>query len=92
MATLDQQLEDSLQRRKRIMAEVERLKGRREQAQTALTSVEEEIKAKGIEPSKIDEKLKQLEDKYRSLIEDLTRNVADAERAIEPFVKGNGNT
>jgi uncharacterized protein YfcZ (UPF0381/DUF406 family) len=92
MATLDQQLEETLQRRKRVAAELERLGGRREQAQATLTAVEEEIRAKKIEPSKIDEKLQQLEDKYRGLVEDLTRDVAEAERAIAPFVKGNVNT
>lgn len=89
MATLDQDLEETLQRRKRVMAELERLGGRREQAQATLAAVEEEIRQKGIEPSKIDENLKRLEDKYRGLIEDLTRDVAEAERAIAPFVKGN---
>lgn len=92
MPTLDQELEDALQRRKRVSADVERLLGRQEQAQATLAAVEEEIRAKGIDPSKIDEKLKQLEAKYEGLVEELKRDVAAAERAIAPFVKGNGNT
>lgn len=92
MATLDQALEETLQRRKKLVAELGRLGGRREQAEAALATVEQEIRDKGLDPSKIDEKLKQLEDKYQGLVADLSRDVAEAERAIAPFVKGNGNS
>ncbi len=92
MANLDQELEETLQRRKKLVAELGRLGGRREQAEATLAAVEQEIRDKGIDPSKIDEKLKQLEDKYQGLVADLARSVSDAEQAIAPFVKGNGNS
>ena len=85
-SNLDQQLEEVLQRRKRVRADLERLSGRQEQAQATLDAVKEEIRAKGIDPSEIDQK--QLEDKYRSLIEDLERDTTTAERALAPFLKG----
>lgn len=91
MSNLDQELEAVTQRRKKLLAELERLRGRKEQAEANLQSVEEEIRAKGIDPADIEDKLQQLETKYRGLVDELKRDVDDAERRLAPFVKGNGN-
>lgn len=91
MSNLDQELEAVTQRRKKVVAELERLRGRKEQAETNLAAVEEEIRGKGIEPSEIEDKLQQLETKYRGLVEELKKDVEEAERALAPFVKGNVN-
>ena len=91
MSDLDQELEGVVQKRKQIQADLERLRGRKEQAETSLAAVEEEIRSKGIEPSQIDDKLRQLEEKYSSLIEELKKDTEAAERALAPFVGGNEN-
>jgi len=86
---LDQKLEDVVRRRKKVAETVERLKGRKEQAEANLAAVEEECRSKKIDPEKIDDVIEQLESKYQSVVEELVKDVAEAERRIEPFVTGN---
>lgn len=88
MSNLDQQLEDVIQRRKKVTETLERLKGRKEQAEANLEAVEEECRAKNIDPEKIDDIIQQLEDKYRTIVEELTNDIEEAERKIEPYVTG----
>lgn len=89
MSNLDQELEDVRRRRKKVAETLERLRGRKEQAETNLAAVEEECRAKNIDPEKIDEIIKQLEDKYRGIVEELKQDTEAAERALAPFVGGN---
>lgn len=91
MSNLDQQLEDVVQRRKKVAETLERLKGRKEQAETTLAAVEEECREKKIDPDKIDDIIQQLEDKYAGIVEELTKDTEEAERKIAPFVTGTGN-
>ena len=88
MSNLDEQLEDVIRRRKRVTETLERLKGRKEQAQANLEAVEEECRAKNIDPEKIDDIIQQLEDKYRTIVEELTTDIAEAERKIKPYITG----
>jgi len=88
VSNLDEQLEDVIKRRKKVTETLERLKGRKEQAQANLEAVEEECRAKNIDPEKIDDIIQQLEDKYRTIVEELTKDIAEAERKIEPYVTG----
>ena len=88
MSNLDQQLEDVIRRRKKVTDSIARLVGRKEQAQANLEAVEEECRSKNIDPEKIDDIIEQLESKYRTLVEDLTKDIEEAERKIEPFVTG----
>jgi chromosome segregation ATPase len=89
VSNLDQELEDVRQRRKKVADHLERLKGRKEQAEASLATVEEECRAKNIDPEKIDDIIKQLEDKYRGIVEELKKDTEAAERALAPFVGGN---
>lgn len=90
MSNLDQQLEAVVRRRKKVAEALERLKGRKEQAETNLAAVEKECRSKKIDPEKIDEIIQQLEDKYRGVVEEITRDTEEAERKIEPFMTGTG--
>lgn len=89
MSNLDQELEDIRKRRKKAAETLERLRGRKEQAESNLAAVEEECRAKNIDPEKIDEIITQLEDKYRGIVEELKQDTEAAERALAPFVGGN---
>lgn len=91
MSNLDQQLEAVIQQRKRLQAELERLRGRKEQAEENLADIEKEIRSKGIEPSEIEEKLHQLEERYSTLVTELKQDTDAAERALAPFVGGSEN-
>jgi chromosome segregation ATPase len=91
VSNLDQELEDVRRRRKSVAETLERLKGRKEQAETSLAAVEEECRAKNIDPEKIDEIIEQLENKYREIVEALKKDTEAAEQALAPFVGGNEN-
>jgi chromosome segregation ATPase len=88
MSNLDQELEQVVQKRKRLRADIERLRGRKEQAEANLAQIEAECRSKNIDPEKIDQILEQLETKYRDLVEELKRDTDAAERALAPFVGG----
>ena len=90
MSDLDQELEETLKRRKTVAAEIERLKGRQEQAGASLKALEDECRAKKIDPAKIDETLTQLEERYTTLVEELKRDTEEAEKALAPYVGGTG--
>lgn len=90
MTNLDQELEAVLKRRKVVASEVERLKGRQEQAEATLKEIEDECRAKKIEPEKIDDTLAQLEQRYATIVEELKRDTEQAEKALAPYVR-NGN-
>lgn len=92
MNTLDQKLEDVIQRRKKITETLDRLKGRQEQAQSNLEAVEEECRAKKIDPEKIEDIIKQLEAKYSKIVSELAQDVEEAEQKIEPYLTGNNNS
>lgn len=85
MSNLDEQLEDVIQRRKKVTETLERLKGRKEQAQANLEAVEEECRGRKIDPEKIDDIIEQLETKYRDLVQELTSDIEKAESMIEPY-------
>ena len=89
---LDQELDQVVGRRKKVAEALERLKGRKEQAETNLAAVEEECRAKNIDPGKIDNIIEQLEGKYKGLIEDLKNDTEEAERALAPFIGGEATT
>ena len=89
---LDQELDKVIERRKKVAEALERLKGRKEQAETNLAAVEEECRAKNINPAKIDAIIEQLEGKYRGLIENLKNDTEKAERALAPFLGGEATT
>jgi chromosome segregation ATPase len=90
MSDLDQELEEALKRRKTVAAEIERLKGRQEQAAASLKSLEDECRAKKIDPAKIDETLTKLEERYSTIVEELKRDTEEAEKALAPYIGGNG--
>jgi chromosome segregation ATPase len=87
---LDQELDQIVERRKKVAEAIERLKGRKEQAESGLAAVEAECRAKNIDPDKIDDIIAQLEGKYREQISVLKKDTEEAERALAPFIGGEG--
>lgn len=91
MSDLDADLEAVLARRKKVAEALERLRGRKEQAEANLAQIEQECRDKKIDPEKIDEIIQQLEDKLRDLIQKLDKDTQEAEQALAPFVGGSAN-
>lgn len=89
---LDQRLDQAVKESKKLQTAIERLQGRKEQAEANLKAIQEECEAKKINPEKIDETIDQLTKKYESLIEDIEKQVEEAQEALAPFVGGNEQT
>jgi len=87
MDELAQRLEDAIARRDKVLAEKQRLQGKLESAQQAQQEVEAEIKAKKIDPEKIDDAIEQLKTSYESLVDQIEQEIGEAEEAIAPFLK-----
>ena len=78
-------LDRATDRRDRIRAAVERIKGHREAAQAEVASVEEESRERGVEPELLDDTIDQLTERYDRALVDLESRLAKAEAALQPF-------
>lgn len=87
MEDLDKRLDAATKRRDSLASEHKRLEGKLEAAEAALKAVEEECRAKGINPADIDNVIEKLEAKYEAAVTQVEQNVASAETALAPFLK-----
>jgi chromosome segregation ATPase len=85
--TLDDRLDEAINKRNQIAANKQRIEGRLEAARKSRDEVEAECREKGVDPKKLNKTIKQLEDRYRASVEDLEAKVATAGEAINPFLK-----
>lgn len=85
--TLDERLNEAIERRDKLAANKQRIEGRLEAARTARDQVEAECREKGVDPDNLDRTIEQLEERYRAAVEDLEVKVAAAEEALSPFLK-----
>jgi uncharacterized protein YfcZ (UPF0381/DUF406 family) len=82
---LDDKLSSLIKRRSSLETEVQRLQGRKEQAEKNLAQIEEECRSKKIDPSKIDEVIAELERLYVSQVEELETDIKNAEQALSAY-------
>jgi chromosome segregation ATPase len=87
MSNLDSRLEVATKRRSELAAEVQRITGRLESARQSLADIEAECREKGIEPEKLEETITKLTQRYEAEVTQLEEQVAEAEAALEPFLK-----
>jgi predicted HicB family RNase H-like nuclease len=85
--TLDTRLAAVLQRRTRVLAKVQRVRGKLEASEQAVQDIEAECRSKGVEPDQLDATIQTLTTRYQKSVEQLEREVADAEQALAPFEK-----
>lgn len=83
-----QALNQFIQRRNQLAQELDRLHGRREQAQKNLAEIEAESRSKGIDPDKIDQTLKELWEKFQKRIADLETRLAQSAESLAQYTKG----
>lgn len=81
-------LADLVQRRDSLRDNIHRVRGRLESAQTELRDVEEECRAKKIDPEKIDAVISQLDERLATEVRKLTDQIEAAEAQIQPFLSG----
>ena len=83
---LRQRLDSAVARRDQAARSAERVQGRLDSARKTVEEVEAEIRARGVEPDKLDETLVAVETKLTGLVTDLEGRIAQTERDIAPFL------
>jgi predicted Zn-ribbon and HTH transcriptional regulator len=85
--TLDERLKVAVQKRDELAAAVQRISGRLEAANKALTLVEQECRDKGYDPDTLDDTLRTAQAKYEQAVANLEKQVSDALTALQPFME-----
>jgi uncharacterized protein (UPF0335 family) len=83
--TLDERLTAAVRRRSEIAAEVQRLDGRKEAALSSLRDVEDEIRAKGLDPATLEKTVSDLKSRLESEVSELEAALETAAQALAPF-------
>lgn len=83
---LDDRFDSAVKKRNHLSREVERLKGRLEEARKNLKAVEDECRAKKFEPDQIDQVVEQLEQRYKAAVEELERDNQEVEKKLQPYI------
>jgi len=84
---LDKRLAEAVAERDRLAAAAQRIAGRKEAAERALRAIEDEIRAKNLDPDKLDETISQLETAYQQAVVKLEKDVASAKEALSPYME-----
>lgn len=74
-----------IQRRTQLAQELERLKGRKDQAERALKEIEAECRSKKIDPDKIDAVLEEMWARYRRMVPELEADIASCASKLAKY-------
>lgn len=83
---LKTRIEAALKRRDELSSAKDRALGRLEEAEKNVESIRNELLAKKIDPEKVDETIQKLESALAASVSELEASLAEAERAIKPFM------
>lgn len=84
---LDARLKMAVAERDRLAAEAQRIAGRKEAAEKALSEVEKEIREKNLDPDTLDDTIQKLQDAYEKAVETFEREVQEARDALSPYME-----
>ena len=87
MEELDSRLQQAVETRNQIAAEVQRVAGRLDAAKTTLSEVEKAIQAKGLDPDALDKVLKDLEERYADGVASFEQDIEEARTALTPHLE-----
>lgn len=79
-------LDDLIRRRDEAQKILQRTQGRLESARADVRAIEDECRKKNLDPSKLDETLLQLEERYDKAVADLESQIRQVELEVAPFV------
>jgi len=85
MDDLNTRLAAAMKKRNEIEAQIQRIQGKLEAAQKSLETVEDECRAKGVNPAELDATIAKLSDLFRQQVEAFEQRIALAEKAIAPY-------
>jgi len=84
---LDTRLAAALKERDRLAAEAQKIQGKKEAAEKALSDLRAEIVEKKLDPDNLDETIQTLESAYSADVEAFEKAVAKAKEAITPYLE-----
>jgi len=84
---LDTRLKEALVKRDQLVADAQRIAGRKEAAEKALAEVEAEIREKKLDPEKLDETITQLKAAYVKAVETFEKDLETAREALTPYLE-----
>ena len=79
-------LDDLIKRRDAAREVLQRSQGRLESARADVKSIEDECRAKGIEPDKLEAAIEQLETRYDQAVSELETKIEQVEKQVSPFL------
>lgn len=86
-AELDARLKKALETRERLKSETQRVLGRKESAEKALREIEDEIRAKNLDPDTLEEKVILLTKAYEEELSKVELSLTEAQSALNPFLE-----
>jgi len=87
MEELDQRLQQAMQTRDQLAADVQRVEGRLDAARTTLSEVEEAIRDKGLDPAKLDSVLEDLQARYAEGVQTFEQDLEKAQLNLTPYLE-----
>lgn len=84
---LDTRLKEAIAKRDRLSSDAARIAGRRDAAERALLDIENEIRAKNLDPDLLDQTIAKLESAYAQEVLTLEEAVDKARRELNPFME-----
>jgi len=85
MTDTDSRLETAVKDRNKLIADIQRIEGRLEAAESGLAQAESECREKGIEPEQIGVALEKLNERYIKLVDSFEADVQTARQALAPY-------
>jgi predicted nucleic acid-binding Zn-ribbon protein len=87
MTSLDQRLQDAIEKRDQLASDAQRIAGKKEAAEKSLKDVEDEIRAKNLDPDNLDDTIKQLDSSFSEAVQKFETDVNSAEEALAPYLE-----
>jgi phage shock protein A len=81
----EQRLQKAIEKRDRLKTEVDKLKGRLEEAQERKKQIEEKCKSKNIDPSKLEELVTKVTEKYKAALASFETAIESLEQELLKF-------
>lgn len=87
MDDLDQRLTAAINQRNKLAAEAQRIAGKKEAAERALSDLRDEIRSKNLDPDQLDETLQKLNEAFASEVAAFEAAVDKAQRDLSPYME-----
>ena len=81
-----QRLDEAIRKRDTLKDNVQRIQGRLDSARAELKGVEEECRAKGVDPTQLNAAIQALEARFDVALTEIETRIAGAEAQVAPFL------